>query len=162
MHKRVEGSNETDYEEAVRAMQFGDKKVKTKIAFFKLAGQGGSDFDAEGAIHLLNERVGDGDCNAMWMLGLCCEYGMGTEQDIEQAELLYEQSVEAGSAIGRLLKENDEEGRGRGVLNMSGKFVLPQNGIMPSLKTDSLTHLMKTVFGTVITIAPWTTLDLDC
>ena len=36
------------------------------------------------------------DGEAMWMLGLCKEYGRGIERDIEGAEKLYEGSKEAG------------------------------------------------------------------
>ena len=46
--------------------------------------------DADAAVALLEEKVKDGDAEAMWMLGVCCEFGMGMEQDVERAEQLYE------------------------------------------------------------------------
>ena len=75
-------------------MRSGDEKAKTKVAFFKLSGRGGVDVDEDEAVVLLEERVKDGDCEAKWMLGLCCEYGIGTEQNIERAQNLY---VDSGS-----------------------------------------------------------------
>ena len=47
-----------------------------------LSGLGGVAVDEDGAVALLQERVKDRDTDAMWMLGLCCEYGRGIEQDI--------------------------------------------------------------------------------
>ena len=106
------------YREAVRAMEKGDKSAKTKVAYYKLTGVGGTEVDEEGAVVLLEERAKDGDNEAKWMLGLCCEYGMGIEQDTERAELLYQQSKEGGSVVGKFLLENDRGGRGSGVMRV--------------------------------------------
>ena len=46
------------------------------------------------------------DYEAMWMLGLCCEYGMGIEQNIERAEMLYRESCEGGNALGKFMMKN--------------------------------------------------------
>ena len=107
-------SDATQYREAVSAMKKGDMKAKTKVAYCKLTGLGGVETDEEGAVALLEERAKDGDNEAKWMLGLCCEYGMGIEQDIERAELLYRQSKEGGNEVGEFLLRNDGAGRGRG------------------------------------------------
>ena len=61
---------------------------------------------------MLEERVKDGDTEAKWMLGVCCEYGIGIEQDIERAVLLYQQSSEGGNVVGELLLENGRYDRG--------------------------------------------------
>ena len=53
------------------------------------------------------------DSEAMWMLGLCYEYGMGCEQDIEKAELFYKRCQEAGNAVGEFFVEK-REGNERG------------------------------------------------
>ena len=44
--------------------------------------------DAEAAVALLEAKVKDGDTEVMWMLGMCCEFGIRTEQDVERAEKL--------------------------------------------------------------------------
>ena len=111
-----EMSDEAQYREAVKAMKKGDKSAKTKVAFYKLTGVGGIEIDEYGAVALLEERAKEGDNEAKWMLGLCCEYGRGTEQNIERAELLYRQSSQAGDVVGKFLLENDKGGRGNGVM----------------------------------------------
>ena len=113
--KSKEISDAAQYREAVNAMEHGDVKAKTKVAFYKLTGLGGVEVDVDEAVALLEERAKEGDSEAKWMLGLCCEYGMGIEQDIERAELLYRQSSEGGNVVGKLLWWN-VGGRGSGVM----------------------------------------------
>ena len=113
-------SDEVQYMEDVHAMESGDERAKTKVAFFKLSGCGGVEVDADEAVALLEERVKDRDGEAMWMLGLCCEYGMGTEQDIERAVKLYGECCEGGNVVGEFLMKNDKGGRGRGVMKVNG------------------------------------------
>ena len=116
--KSEEISYAAQYREAVKAMEKGDKSAKTKVAFYKLSGRGGAKVDEDEAVVLLEERAKDGDSEAKWMLGLCCEYGIGIEQDIERAELLYQQSKEGGNVVGEFLFENDRGGRGSGVMRV--------------------------------------------
>ena len=115
--------NETDDEaqrkEAERAMEKGDEAAKMKVAFFKLSGLGGAKVDADGAVALLEDRAKEEDCEAKWMLGLCCEHGMGTEQDIERAVVLYEESWEGGNVVGEFLMRNGKGGRGSGVMKVN-------------------------------------------
>ena len=91
---RVGGSipEEKQYANAKHAVETGDESAKTELAWFMLSGRGGAVVDADGAVELLEERVKEGDVEAMWMLGLCKEYGRGTEQDCEGATELYEKS----------------------------------------------------------------------
>ena len=96
-------SNKVLYREAMWEEEKGDKKVMTIVAFNKLTGRGGAEVDEEEAVSLLEERVKDKDSEAMWMLGLCYEYGIGIEQDIKCAEYLYYQSHECHNEIGRFL-----------------------------------------------------------
>ena len=84
--------------------------AKTSLAWYKLSGQGGSRKDVDEAVVLLEERVKDRDGEAMWMLGLCKEYGMGTDQEIEQAVKLYKQSSENGNSIGDFLASKEDWG----------------------------------------------------
>ena len=114
--KSEEKSDAAQYREAVDAMEKGDEKAKTKVAFYKLTGLGGVEVDEDEAVVLLEERAKDGDVEAKWMLGLCCEYGMGIEQNFERAELLYQQSKEGGNVVGEFLFENRRGGRGSEVM----------------------------------------------
>ena len=97
---------ETKYNEVLDAIERGDESAKTKLAWYKLSGIEGVKVDADEAVKLLEERVGAGDSEAMWMLGLCKEYGRGTEKDIEEADKLYKQSKERRNEIGKILARN--------------------------------------------------------
>ena len=101
-----------------REVSLALEKAKTKIAFCKLSGRDGVELDVYGAVALLEERIKEGDCEAKWMLGLCCEYGIGTEQDIERAETLYQESFEEGNAVGEFLMKSGKGRRGSGVMKV--------------------------------------------
>ena len=116
--KSKEALDAAQYREAVSAMKNGDVKAKTKVAYNKLTGLGGVEVDEEGAVALLDECAKAGDSEAMWMLGLCYEYGIGIEQDIERAVLLYQQSSEGGNVVGKFLLENAEGERRSGVMKV--------------------------------------------
>ena len=116
--------NEVKYKEALEAMEKGDEKAKTIVAFYKLTGFGGVEKDVKGAVVLLEECMKDKDPEAEWMLGLCYEYGMGIEQDIEHTELLYGQSSEKGNVVGKFLLENGGRGEGRGSGVMYASYCL--------------------------------------
>ena len=105
----------------VDAVKEGKKEAKTKLAWFLLSGCGGAEIDKDKAFQLLEERVEEQDSEAMWMLGLCYEYGMGCEQDIEKAELLYKRCQEAGNAVGEFFVEKREKNeRGSGEMKVGG------------------------------------------
>ena len=154
------------YREAVSAMEHGEVKAKTKVAYYKLTGLGGVEFDEDEAVVLLEERAKDGDNEAKWILGLCYEYGIGIEQDIERAELLYQESSEGGNVVGRFLLENDEGGRGSGVMKVKSLWnrrylkwwYLTVNSRL-FVWTD-MTEEMKKILCDVICVAPWTELNL--
>ena len=116
-----EGEEAELYKGVVRAVESGDNKAKTKLAWYKLSGRGGAEVDVDGAVVLLEERAGgeEKDAEAMWMLGMCCEYGMGCEQDLERAESLYKQSSEGGSVIGKFFVRNGRFERGSGVMEVA-------------------------------------------
>ncbi len=111
-------NDKEEYKEVVEAVKEGNKEAKTKLAFFLLSGCGGAQIDEDRAVVLLEERVKDKDAEAMWMLGLCYEYGMGCETSVEKAEALYKRCCDGGNAIGKLLVENgegNERGSGSGL-----------------------------------------------
>ena len=110
----------SDYEVVLSAVEKGDESSKTELAWYKLCGVGGAKKDVDEAVILLEERVKDRDGEAMWMLGLCKEYGMGTEQDIEGAEKLYKQSSEAGNEIGKVLESKWFHGDLSGEMEING------------------------------------------
>ena len=77
-----------------------------------LSGCDESEVDPEKAVALLQKLVKRKDPEAMWMLGLCCEYGMGTMQDKERAFSLYKRSNDKGSRIGSHFAESRGERSG--------------------------------------------------
>ncbi len=85
----------------------GIESAKTKLAWFMLSGHEGAVVDVDGAVALLQERVKDKDGEAMWMLGVCNEFGIGTEQDSERAMKLYKQSQNNGNEIGEYLANKE-------------------------------------------------------
>ena len=111
-------SKEEEFNAVLEAVKRGDESAKTKLAWYKLSGVGGCEIDTNGAVALLEERVKDKDAEAMWMLGVCNEFGRGCEQDISRAERLYIQSSYGGNEIGKILVENKskEHVRGSGYL----------------------------------------------
>ena len=113
---------ETQYKEVLKAVESGDKAAKTKLAWYKLSGRGNAEINVDGAVALLQERVKDNDSDAMWMLGLCHEYGMGCEQDFSMTEALYCQSCECKNVVGKYLWENGKKTRGHGVVDIRGLF----------------------------------------
>ena len=118
--KAEEPWKELKYDEVKSAVERGDESAKTKLAWLMLSGLGGADVDEDGAVALLEERVKEGDEDAMWMLGVCCEYGRGTEQDIERAEKLYKESRERGNEIGKFFESHGKDRRrGTGDMRMS-------------------------------------------
>ena len=90
----------------------------TDKARWMLEGSHGMERDADAAVALLEAKVKDGDTEAMWMLGVCCEYGMGTEQDVDRAEQLYKRGVKQGNATAKLLTYELKNWNGRGFTQM--------------------------------------------
>ena len=115
--ERVKKEFETKCKEVSDAIEKGDESAKTKLAWYKLSGFEGVKVDADEAVVLLEEKVKDRDSEAMWMLGLCKEYGRGTERNIEESEKLYKESNESGNEIGEILA-----GKGKEYARGSGKM----------------------------------------
>ena len=119
--RNAEKSDEAQYAKALRGVEHGNRSYMTKVAYYKLSGLGGAQYDPDGAVALLKKRVEDEDDEAKWMLGLCFEYGMGVKQDIERAEELYEESWGVGNTIGRFLAMNGKDSRGTGEMVVEGE-----------------------------------------
>ena len=99
----MKSSFEYEYADALKAVKGGDEGAKTKIAWFLLSGLGGAENNEEKAVELLEERVKEKDSEAMWMLGVCCEFGVGMDQDIRRGMKLYLQSGGKKNAVGKSL-----------------------------------------------------------
>ena len=113
-------SEEQDYKSTLDAVKRGDESAKTKLAWYMLSGREGADVDTKSAVALLEERVKKGDAEAMWMLGVCFEFGLGIERDIERASMLYSQSKNGGNEIGENLAKNVRmHEKGSGYLKIS-------------------------------------------
>ena len=82
MSSEASDDDEKLYREALKMMESGVESAKTKVAFYRLSGRGGAEIDAKGSVSLLEDRAKELDGEALWMLGLCCEYGIGTEQAV--------------------------------------------------------------------------------
>ena len=115
-----EMNEKEEYKQVVEAVKEGNKEAKTKLARYLLSGYGGAQIDEDRAFDILNERVAkDKDAEAMWMMGLCYEYGMGCETSVEEAETLYKRCCDGGNVIGKFLVENGEGNeRGSGVMKV--------------------------------------------
>ena len=100
-----------EYKNALAAVKCGDEEEKTNLAWFKLSGRGGSDVDEDWAVTLLEEQVECLDPKAMWMLGLCKEFGMGTDQSLGAADKYYERSCNRKNEIGSFLRSRDADGK---------------------------------------------------
>ena len=112
-------NKEEEYKEVVKAVESGDNSAKTKLAWYLLSGCGGAKVNKERAVKLLKERVEEEkDGEAMWMLGICKEYGIGCEQDLDGAERLYEECSECGNVVGKFFVKNGEDERGSGVMKV--------------------------------------------
>ena len=92
-----------EYSTVKQSVDKGDKKAKTMLAWYKLSGLGEAAVDREGAVTLLEERVKAKDSEAMWMLGLCKLFGIGTEEDVDEANALFNKSGSAKNIVGACL-----------------------------------------------------------
>ena len=97
------GREANSYAGALRGVLSGNNGAKTNLAWFLLSGLEGAVVDEKRAVELLEERVKASDDKAAWMMGLCCEFGIGTERTVERAQSLYEQAIKAGNQTAVLL-----------------------------------------------------------
>ncbi len=120
----MELEQKAEYKAILEAFERGnDESAKTQLAWYKLSGIGGCEIDTNGAVELLEERVKANDTEAMWILGICNEFGRGCEQNIERAEELYCESCSGKNCCGVILylngkEEEEEEERGSGYLKL--------------------------------------------
>ena len=82
--------------------------------------EGSHDFvrNPDAAVALLEELVKDRNTEAMWMLGVCCEFGMGTEKDVDRTEQLYKNAAQKGNAAAKALAGKLVNWNGRGCTRM--------------------------------------------
>ena len=90
-----------------------------KKARWMLEGSHGMTRDADTAVVLLEDLVNkDRNTEAMWMLGVCCEFGIGTQQDVERAEQLFQNATQQGNTTAELLTGKLKNNNGRGQAQM--------------------------------------------
>ncbi len=114
--RRREYWKDLKYDDVVEDSKRGLVSAKIKLAWLKLSGLGGAEKDEDSAVVLLEERAKDQNGDAMWMLGLCYEFGMGCEQDIEEAQRLYEECNGCGNVIGEFFVKYGKDKRGTGIM----------------------------------------------
>ena len=85
--------------------QGGKRGSKSEVARRVLQDGRADKAERAQAVVQLEECARDGDAEAMWVLGVCCEHGIGTAQDLGRARELYEASQEKGCRTGGLLVE---------------------------------------------------------
>ena len=79
--------------------------------------------DGTEIVDILKPQTEKGDMEALWMLGICYEYGIGIEQNKKQAAALYEQSREKGSEVGTFLVSHMKYGKGSGYMRMDSLWI---------------------------------------
>ena len=77
------------YKAVLEAVERGEESANTELAWFLLSGCGGAEKNEEKAVELLEERKIKGDLDAMLMLVICYEFGIGVQQDSDEARTLY-------------------------------------------------------------------------
>ena len=96
---------------------------KVSQARMLLGGDSSTPRDEIKAFGLLEQEAEALDSDAMWMLGLCYEFGMGTFKNLERAEELYGRAKQQGSTTAAFLIEqianNGKEGRGCSTWNLN-------------------------------------------
>ena len=100
--------------------------TQTEEALWMLEGSHGRKRDECAAVSLLEKIVEEKhDPDAMWLLGVCCEYGMGTQKDVERA--------------GRLITEATQKGS-KPAMKLSGKLMNKNGRGCPDMNLRSLAH----------------------
>ena len=120
--KRVEpvAEQRDSYSTVLDSVDKGLKGAKTKLAWYLLSGLDGAQIDPERAVAILEEQVLENDSEAMWMLGMCREYGVGTKKDLQEAKNFYQRSSDNGNTVGRHLRANCFDGRGTSHMFLEG------------------------------------------
>ena len=133
----MKSSKNQEYKKVLRAVEDGNNEAKTRLAWFLLSGCGGAEVDEDKAFKLLEERVKEKDAEALWMFGLCYEYGMGCKQDFQKAFSLYESACEENSVASLL------QNRAKGYEEVR------------------FSNTAIDIIGRLVSIAPWTSLNLS-
>jgi len=98
--KKIEQSKLKDVLDAVKKGEEGSRLKLAGLTFPKLGVN-------EAVIKKLEQQAKKGDTEAMWKLGLCKEFEIGTKEDKKEAETLYETSSEGGNPTGVILAMNN-------------------------------------------------------
>jgi len=103
---------ESKFRDVLNAVKRGEEDAKIKLAMLAFSGI----IVNEEEVKKLEQQVKKGDTEAMWKLGLCKDFGMGTKLNKRIAESLYEESSFGGNPTGIILsmygielKHHDED-----------------------------------------------------
>ena len=78
----------------------------------------------EGAVALVRQCAEEHDARGLWALGLCFEYGIGVDKDMEHAMQLYSESARQKNHVGsRFEKELRKNGGESQSLEMNGEKI---------------------------------------
>ena len=150
------------YRNAERSAGCKNDDAKKDLAWFLLTGRGGAKIDENRALALLNECSMNNDCEAMWMLGLCFEFGKGIEQNIKEAQLYYQRSDAGGNAIGQYLAHRTHNKLATGKMEVESLFsqVFSFNNVQRMGCQVGMNRLLMMQLPRILSMVPWTLVDL--
>ena len=116
--------------------------TNTEKALWQLEGSHGQERDPDTAVVLLEERAKDNDHEAMWILGVCCEYGMGTEKNVKRAEQLYKRAAQLKNTKAKMMQNqlSNRRGRGRTKMDLNGEHKLQAQKQKKMERTNKQNH----------------------
>ena len=103
----------------------GNKQAGAYGPLRKMEGGRSKKPDFKTAVEWL-EKAKVHDAEAMWMLGVFCEFGMGTAQDVGRAVELYRLAAEQGNKQAALMMDKLKNKNGRGCTKMDLSCEHPQ------------------------------------
>ena len=144
----------------------------TEEAWWLLEGSHGMARDAEAAMVLLEDKVKDGNTEAMWMLGVCSEFGIGTEQDVERAEKLYKRGAKRNVTAKILAncRMKNKNGQSLTQLNLYSEQENKQTSKQPKIFVNQMRWCTEKMCGIegakalslLLVYNPLTTVNLSC
>ena len=164
VHEIFEHISKILLKNALNSLSKDDRKnlAKTHLAWLTLSGCEGTEKNEKKAVKMLEERVKDKDVEAMWILGLCKEYGLGTKQDVRGAKDLFKKSSEGGNKVGQFLMSKGS-GEPMKLFDSLWKMKKKKSMNIVMIKINSVLYYTENFeeFVRMILIAPWKTLILN-
>ena len=106
--KRIEEEEALEYKKIKKVYDKGESNVVGRIAWYLLSGRGGIEKDVEKAFVLLENKADLCDKGmGWWLLGLCYEFGLGTERDRFKTITCYRHANRSKSEIASFLRKKE-------------------------------------------------------